>query len=110
MGPHCFSKRQMGVKSLWSLLASSGVIIQPESLEGKILAIDTSIWLYQFIKAMRTESGEMLPKAHLIGMFRRICKLLFWRVRPVFVFDGDTLHLKKQTAARRRAIKTKSSS
>ena len=59
---------------------------------------------------MRTESGEMLPNAHLIGMFRRICKLLFWRVRPVFVFDGDTLHLKKQTAARRRAIKTKSSS
>jgi hypothetical protein len=71
---------------------------------------DTSIWLYQFIKAMRTESGEMLPNAHLIGMFRRIAKLLFWRVRPVFVFDGDAPHLKKQTTARRRSAKSKSSS
>lgn len=35
---------------------------------------DASIWVHQFIKAMRDERGEPLPNAHLIGFFRRICK------------------------------------
>jgi len=35
---------------------------------------DASIWVHQFVKAMRDERGEPLPNAHLIGFFRRICK------------------------------------
>jgi hypothetical protein len=35
---------------------------------------DASIWLYQFIRAMRTPDGEMMKNAHLLGFFRRICK------------------------------------
>lgn len=59
---------------------------------------------------MRNEQGEMLPNAHLIGMFRRIVKLLFWRVRPVFVFDGAAPQLKAQTVSRRRATERQSAS
>lgn len=65
-------------------------------------AADASIWLVQFIKAMRNEKGEMLHNAHLLGFFRRICRLLFHRIRPVFVFDGATPALKKRTTIARR--------
>ena len=44
----------------------------------------------------------MLRNAHLLGFFRRICRLLYHNVRPVFVFDGATPALKRLTTAARR--------
>ena len=35
---------------------------------------DASIWLFQFVQAMRDERGELLRNAHVLGFFRRICK------------------------------------
>lgn len=35
---------------------------------------DASVWLYQFIRAMRDEHGETVKNAHLVGFFRRLCK------------------------------------
>ncbi|EGF84058.1 hypothetical protein BATDEDRAFT_2594, partial [Batrachochytrium dendrobatidis JAM81] len=61
-----------------------------------------SIWLHQFLKAMRSRDGNLLHGAHIIGFFRRICKLLFYGILPVFVFDGATPALKRQTIASRR--------
>ena len=94
----------MGVKDLWQLLAPIGRRVSIETLEGKILAIDMSIWLTQFVKAMRDEDGKMLRNAHLIGTLRRILKLLFNKIRPVFVFDGETPTLKANTIQQRRKI------
>lgn len=39
------------------------------------LAVDVSIWLTQFVKAMRDEQGQMLRNAHLLGTFRRVVKV-----------------------------------
>ena len=75
-----------------------------EALGGKRVAVDASIWLVQFIKAMRDERGDMLPNAHLIGFFRRICRLLYHRISPVMVFDGATPALKRRTTAARPAF------
>jgi DNA excision repair protein ERCC-5 len=93
----------MGVKGLWRLLLPIGRRISIETLEGKILAIDASIWLTQFVKAMRDpESGSVRPAAHLLGFFRRLCKLLFHGIRPVLVFDGATPEIKLRELALRR--------
>ncbi|XP_059159565.1 DNA excision repair protein ERCC-5-like [Physella acuta] len=95
----------MGVHGLWQLLHSAGRPVSLESLEGKVLAVDVSIWLHQTMKGMRDKDGNPLPNAHLQGLFSRVCKLLFYRIKPVFVFDGGVPILKKQTMAARRERK-----
>ncbi|KAL8159752.1 hypothetical protein V2J09_001289 [Rumex salicifolius] len=92
----------MGVQGLWDLLSPVGRRVSVETLAGKRLAIDASIWMIQFMKAMRDDRGEMVKNAHLLGFFRRICKLLFLRIKPVFVFDGGTPILKRRTVIARR--------
>ncbi|XP_026698566.1 DNA repair protein complementing XP-G cells-like isoform X1 [Athene cunicularia] len=95
----------MGVQGLWKLLESAGRPINPETLEGKILAVDISIWLNQAIKGARDRGGNSIQNAHLLTLFHRLCKLLFFRIRPVFVFDGEAPLLKRQTLAKRRQRK-----
>ncbi|OQR84139.1 DNA repair protein [Achlya hypogyna] len=98
----------MGVTGLWMLLAAGGREVSIESLAGQTLAVDASIWLTQFVKAMRDpEDGSMLRNAHLLGTFQRVAKLLFHGIRPVFVFDGDTPAIKLRTLQRRRARREK---
>ncbi|NXG50975.1 ERCC5 protein, partial [Psilopogon haemacephalus] len=95
----------MGVQGLWKLLECTGRPINPETLEGKILAVDISIWLNQAIKGARDRGGDSVQNAHLLTLFHRLCKLLFFRIRPVFVFDGEAPLLKRQTLAKRRQRK-----
>lgn len=87
----------MGVQGLWDLASPAGQRVNFTALENKVVAVDASIWMYHFLKAMRDEKGDMLKGAHMIGFFRRICKLLYLKIRPVFVFDGPPPTLKWQT-------------
>ncbi len=66
-------------------------------MEGKAVAIDSSIWIYQFQATMRNKDGQVLSNAHVLGFLRRICKLMFYGMKPVFVFDGGAPDLKKKT-------------
>lgn len=99
----------MGVQGLWKLLECSGHRVSPEALEGKVLAVDISIWLNQALKGVRDSHGNVIENAHLLTLFHRLCKLLFFRIRPIFVFDGDAPLLKKQTLAKRRQRKDSAS-
>ncbi|TPX69632.1 hypothetical protein SpCBS45565_g02268 [Spizellomyces sp. 'palustris'] len=96
----------MGVKSLWKLLEPAAKPRRLETLAGQKLAIDASIWLHQFLKAMRDKEGNLLKGAHIVGFYRRICKLLYFGIRPVFVFDGDTPAMKRVALTERRRRKT----
>ncbi|KAL5525958.1 hypothetical protein ACEPAG_7296 [Sanghuangporus baumii] len=96
----------MGVKSLWSLLAPAGRPVMLETVEGKSMAIDSSIWIYQFQATMRDKEGRGLVNAHVLGFLRRICKLLFYGIKPVFVFDGGAPALKRMTIAERKKKKS----
>lgn len=77
--------------------------IKLETLNKKRLAVDASIWIYQFLKAVRDKEGNALRNSHIVGFFRRICKLLFFGIKPVFVFDGGAPLLKRQTVSSRKA-------
>ncbi|PSN40490.1 hypothetical protein C0J52_05251 [Blattella germanica] len=68
---------------------------------------DVSIWLHQVVKGFQDSQGNPVPNAHLLGLFHRVCKLLFYKIKPVFVFDGGVPHLKKQTVALRRQQRSK---
>ncbi len=93
----------MGVHGLWELLSPIGERIPNSHVRNKRIAVDASIWLTQFIRAMRDAEGAQVANAHLIGVFRRCCKLLFLNVKPILVFDGATPPLKRKTREIRRA-------
>ena len=95
----------MGVTGLWTVVAPTARPTQLATLNRKRLAVDASIWIYQFLKAVRDKEGNALRNSHVVGFFRRICKLLYFGIKPVFVFDGGAPVLKRETIrgrARRR--------
>lgn len=92
----------MGVHGLWPILQPCARPTPLPTLNRKRLAVDASIWIYQFLKAVRDKEGNALRNSHVVGFFRRICKLLFHGIKPVFVFDGGAPVLKRQTIVGRK--------
>ncbi|ROW07954.1 hypothetical protein VMCG_03528 [Cytospora schulzeri] len=92
----------MGVNGLWQVLQPCARPTNLATLNRKRLAVDASIWIYQFLKAVRDKEGNALRNSHVVGFFRRICKLLWFGIKPVFVFDGGAPALKRATLQGRR--------
>ncbi|CAF1293158.1 unnamed protein product [Adineta steineri] len=83
----------MGVQNFWQLIESTGrPVNMNKGLEGKILAIDISIWLHQAAKGMRDRQNP-----HILLLLHRICKLLHFKIKPIFIFDGGVPELKRRT-------------
>ncbi|VDP18308.1 unnamed protein product [Schistosoma margrebowiei] len=121
----------MGVPGLWRLLEPAREPIELQQLSGKIIAIgksiyffyyyfvpilftlacyfimvftvDMNIWLHQAVKSRGAAGG---PRNYLAIFFRRLCKLLFFGIKPVFVFDGETPALKRSTMNSRRQLRS----
>ncbi|KAH9481605.1 DNA repair protein rad13 [Psilocybe cubensis] len=55
---------------------------------------------------MRDKEGRALVNAHVLGFLRRIAKLLFFGIKPVFVFDGGAPALKRSTLNERKKKKS----
>lgn len=89
---------------IWPLLDPVGRPVTLSSLDNKVLAIDASLWIHQAVRGYRDRQtgGGPVANAHLQGAFHRLCKLLFYRIRPVFVFDGSVPAIKRETMAGRR--------
>jgi DNA excision repair protein ERCC-5 len=92
----------MGVNGLWTVVQPCARPTNLATLNRKRLAVDASIWIYQFLKAVRDKEGNALRNSHVVGFFRRICKLLWFGIKPVFVFDGGAPALKRQTIQNRK--------
>ncbi|PIA17019.1 PIN domain-like protein, partial [Coemansia reversa NRRL 1564] len=95
----------MGVKGLWTLLEPAARPVRLEALTHKRLAVDASIWLYQLVKAMKDADGNPIEDAHILGFYRRVCKLLYYGILPVFVFDGGAPELKRITINERQTMR-----
>jgi DNA excision repair protein ERCC-5 len=92
----------MGVTGLWTIVQPCARPTRLETLNKHRLAVDASIWIYQFLKAVRDKEGNALRNSHVVGFFRRLCKLLYYGIKPVFVFDGGAPALKRQTVLGRK--------
>jgi len=79
---------------------------------GRKIAIDASMFLYQFMIAVRTEDGKAFTNEsgeetmHLNGLFYRTIKFLELGIKPLYVFDGKAPDLKSDELDKRRAIQT----
>lgn len=95
----------MGIKGLTKFIAdvAPNAIkeIKIEHLMGRVIAIDASMSLYQFIIAIRdseqygnltNESGE--TTSHISGLMSRSIKLMENGLKPIYVFDGAPPDLK----------------
>ncbi|MBI4441609.1 flap endonuclease-1 [Candidatus Woesearchaeota archaeon] len=82
-------------------------------LAGKVIAIDTFLFLYQFLATIRQPDGRLLTDtkgnvtSHLVGLFARSAHFLAHQLKPVFVFDGEPPVLKKAVRDQRRLQKVK---
>lgn len=92
----------MGVHSFWDIVGPTAKPVRLESLQDRRMAVDASIWIYQFLKAVRDQEGNALKNSHIVGFFRRICKLLYFGIKPIFVFDGGVPILKRDTIQQRK--------
>ena len=90
------------MKDLWTILEPSAEQVNIEALTGKRVAVDASIWMIQFIKAMRDDNGEAIANAHILGFLKRIVRLMHYRVYPVFVFDGRAPKIKRECVRLRK--------
>jgi len=109
----------MGIQGLTKLIADNApTAITQDDIKnyfGRLIAIDASMSLYQFMVAVRTDDlgqfsltndfGE--TTSHLQGMFYRTIRMLNNGLKPVFVFDGKPPELKSGELARRKKNKEK---
>lgn len=87
--------------------------IEIEYLKHKVIAIDSFLFLYQFLASIRQQDGRLLTDnkgnvtSHLIGLFSRTTNFLAHGIKPIFVFDGESPELKKKVREKRKEIKVK---
>ena len=68
--------------------------IELSSLAGKVLAVDSSLFLYQFLSTIRQRDGTPLMDSkgrvtsHITGLFNRSVSLMEKGIKLVYVFDG----------------------
>ena len=89
----------MGVKTLWSVLSSSGEMLDLRELQGCKVAIDLAGWIVQN-NTCKGMAGVSRP--HLRNLFFRVNALISLNIKPIFVLDGDAPELKRGTLIARQ--------
>ncbi len=93
----------MGVKfgPLFRENEIEGILIDKINiLEGKYIAIDGLVTLYEMTTIIRDRTGKPLKDSkgritsHLVGLFNRTCRMLSIGIKPIYVFDGPPHPLK----------------
>lgn len=85
--------------------------ISTNDLEDKVIAIDTSLILYQFLIAIKS-TDNFLNKdgkdtSHIHAILTKVFTYIKKRIYPIFVFDGKPPEIKTKTLQYRNQIKKK---
>jgi flap endonuclease-1 len=105
----------MGIRNLNKFIKeniSNGYTkININDLEDKVVAIDTSLILYQFLIAIKS-SEDLKNKdgkitSHIHAILTKVLTYLKKRIYPIFVFDGKAPEIKTKTLQYRSQIKKK---
>lgn len=78
-----------------------------ESYFGRVLAVDASMHIYQFMAVVGRQGDQQLTNeagdvtSHLQGMFYRTIRMLDAGIKPIYVFDGKPPTLKSGELAKR---------
>ena len=94
-------------------------IVTPENikfqdLESKIVALDAANVIYQFLSSIRQVDGTPLMDenknitSHFSGILYRTSSLIEKGIKPIYIFDGRSDALKKDTQDKRREVKEES--
>jgi flap endonuclease-1 len=110
----------MGIKQLFKFLSENAprsIKVQTmENYTGRVLAVDASMCLYQFVVAIRlgaenqhaslmNDAGEVT--SHIGGFLNRTLRMLEAGIKPVYVFDGKPPEFKSAELADRKEKRDK---
>jgi flap endonuclease-1 len=85
--------------------------IKLNELKGKEVAFDAANTIYQFLSSIRQMDGTPLMDhngnitSHLSGILYRTSSLVDKGIKPIYIFDGKSHILKKDTQSQRREIR-----
>jgi len=105
----------MGIKGLHKFLETyaPGSIkeISTTTLTNKVVAIDASIFIYQFASAIKSSVDDLKTSegkitTHIHGILTKTLSILKKKIKPIFVFDGKPPSLKKNVLDSRKSTKT----
>jgi len=108
----------MGIKGLHKFLetyAPNGIKeINVYTLQDKVVAIDASIFIYQFASAIKSSVDDLKTSdgkvtTHIYGILTKTLGILKKKIKPIFVFDGKPPSLKKGVLDSRKDTKTNAS-
>ncbi|CEF66403.1 Flap endonuclease 1 [Strongyloides ratti] len=100
----------MGIKNLSKAIQefapSSVKSLEFKNYFGRVIAIDASMCIYQFLIAIRQEgltlqSEDGQTTSHLNGFFYRTIRMMEAGIKPVYVFDGKPPDLKSHELDKR---------
>jgi flap endonuclease-1 len=105
----------MGIKGLLKFLKEyPDLVIKKniEDYEGKKIAVDISIILYQVVIAIRNSGSDLVNKkgeitSHILGLFNKTFTLLKRNIIPIFVFDGKPPNIKSSLLNNRKKYRYK---
>lgn len=102
----------MGIKNLMSIIK----VLSPKSIKGtnildytdKILAFDTNLLIYKNIMAIRKNGADIKNKkiivTHIVSMILKLSALKKYKIKAIFVFDGQMPNMKNNTMKKRKEI------
>jgi flap endonuclease-1 len=105
----------MGIKNLGKLLdkysENATSEITYKNLENTTIAIDTSIVIYQFLVAIKSNTQDLQTDdnritSHIYGIINKTLSFIKKKINPVFIFDGEPPDIKNLVLDERKKNKS----